>query len=111
MTFKEMSHKERVANGAALLDEHHPGWYDSINLDILDVSCCDRCICGQLAFKGFFAEAWGVMENAPGEETGIIGDSPQDYDKLTVEWTRVIRQKREDAKKTQKEKKKELVPA
>lgn len=40
---------EAVAQGAQLLDEKKPGWWRIINLDTLDLTLCDACVCGQLA--------------------------------------------------------------
>lgn len=39
---------ERVAAGAAWLDEHEPGWVDLIDLDKLNLASGCRCILGQL---------------------------------------------------------------
>lgn len=38
---------ERVAAGAAWLDEHRPGWVDRIDLETLDLGDCANCIVGQ----------------------------------------------------------------
>lgn len=40
---------ERVAQGAAWLDEHYPGWERHIDLTRLDLSDPCRCVLGQLA--------------------------------------------------------------
>lgn len=39
---------EAVANGAQLLDEKLPGWWRTIDLETLNLSRCDLCVCGQL---------------------------------------------------------------
>jgi hypothetical protein len=39
---------ERVARGAALLDEREPGWWQRIDLDRLDLGSPCRCVLGQL---------------------------------------------------------------
>jgi hypothetical protein len=39
---------ERVNAGALWLDQHHPGWVDRINLDILDLYDCQKCVLGQM---------------------------------------------------------------
>ena len=39
---------ERAARGAALLDEHKPGWWERIDLDTLALESPCRCILGQL---------------------------------------------------------------
>lgn len=37
-----------VANGAAVLDEHRPGWAEEINLDTLRILSCTECVLGQV---------------------------------------------------------------
>lgn len=44
--------RKRVYLGAEWLDEKRPGWWQSIDLDRLDISDCDRCVLGQV-FGGF----------------------------------------------------------
>lgn len=39
---------ERVAAGAALLDQQLPGWEDMVFPDRLRMQSCDRCVLGQL---------------------------------------------------------------
>jgi hypothetical protein len=39
---------ERVARGASLLDDHHPGWWRRINLAALDLGNPRGCVLGQL---------------------------------------------------------------
>ncbi len=55
---------ELVANGAALLDEHLPGWHERIDLDTLDISSCDKCMLGQLFGR------YGIGKDALGLKTG-----------------------------------------
>lgn len=40
--------KERVARGAAWLDEKYPGWFLKIDLGTLDLSRCTQCVLGQV---------------------------------------------------------------
>jgi hypothetical protein len=40
---------ERVARGAALLDEREPGWWQRIDLGALDMDEPCECVLGQLA--------------------------------------------------------------
>ncbi len=40
--------QERVERGAKLLDEKRPGWWKKIDLDLLRLSSCFRCVLGQL---------------------------------------------------------------
>jgi hypothetical protein len=39
---------ERVARGAAWLDEKYPQWFDKIDLSTLDLSRCTQCVLGQV---------------------------------------------------------------
>lgn len=98
---------ERVAKGAALLDEKLPGWVDRIDLDRLNVqSGCD-CILGQ-EFSG------SATEDAPGFVIGLfglfggelteamlhgftIGGGYDTFPALTREWRRVILARRGQA--------------
>lgn len=48
---KKLSVRKRVENGARWLDENFPGWEDRINIDTLDLSNGQRCICGQVFAK------------------------------------------------------------
>lgn len=43
-----LSAAERVAAGAAWLDEHRPGWVDKIRITRLDLSSCTQCVLGQV---------------------------------------------------------------
>lgn len=38
-----------VARGAALLDQHRPGWFQRIDPDALKMSDCTACVVGQLS--------------------------------------------------------------
>jgi hypothetical protein len=92
---------ERVAAGAAFLDEHEPGWDQRIDLDQLNIASSCRCMLGQL--HGSFVE--GLMEfriitdyplNAEAA-LGFIWDldgSRSEPEDLTVEWKRVITERR-----------------
>jgi hypothetical protein len=57
---------ERVAAGAAFLDEHNPGWEGAIDLEKLDLGSGDRCILGQTC----------PMETL----TAWLGNAPTDLD-------------------------------
>lgn len=39
---------DHVNRGAALLDEHVPGWYDKIDIEQLEMSECANCVLGQV---------------------------------------------------------------
>jgi len=94
---------ERVAKGAAFLDEREPGWDTRIDLDILSLDSICRCVLGQL-HGGFGAglDAVGLIDNNDRDiELGFfwtdehrfdLDDEPAD---LTAEWKRVITARRE----------------
>ena len=44
---------ERAKRGAELMDKLRPGWANRINVQILDMNSCSRCILGQL-YKDYF---------------------------------------------------------
>lgn len=50
---------ERVARGAALLDEKRPGWAAEIAIDRLAMQECDSCILGQT--YGHYLDALEVL--------------------------------------------------
>jgi hypothetical protein len=60
---------ERVAAGAAFLDEHDPGWWQRIDLPTLDLSCESHCVLGQTCplevLNQYSLEQWGI----PADET------------------------------------------
>jgi hypothetical protein len=45
-----------VAKGAALLDEHDPGWWEVIDVDTLELARCDVCVLGQWASANFLED-------------------------------------------------------
>lgn len=47
---------ERVARGAAWLDEKYPGWFNKIDLSILDLADCTQCVLGQV-YTGVIPDA------------------------------------------------------
>ena len=94
---------ERVAAGAALLDEHKPGWWQHTDLGRLNIgSSCD-CMFGQ-TFGGYlkgltlFHEEWHV--GAPDSDYGFFwygradDDRENEIEALNAEWRRVIEQRR-----------------
>lgn len=48
--------RERIEAGAAYLDETLPGWWDTIDLDTLNMGSGCRCVLGQLAVDMLGAE-------------------------------------------------------
>jgi hypothetical protein len=82
---------ERVAAGAAWLDEHEPGWRQRIDWDRLDLGNCTRCIGGQLA--GVYL-AFLRRHDLDSEAAHLLGftlmGSGCDFDQLTATWRRLI---------------------
>ena len=44
----EQKYRENVQRGIAYLNDNVPGWFNRIDLDILDLNSCSKCIKGQL---------------------------------------------------------------
>lgn len=114
---------ERVAAGAAFLDQHDPEWWRAdveraIDLDRLNLGYSDTCVLGQrcpLGLRGgnyseYQAFAAKLIGAQPYEEPEInawaaplgfqaqlgrpIGEEMADYRALTAEWKRVITERR-----------------
>lgn len=84
----------RVADGAALLDEHKPGWWQKVDLDHLDLHDCEACILGQL-FGHYDAGLPGLILSHEAATACGFAESGYfvtecDYPSLTAEWRRVI---------------------
>lgn len=107
-----MTAAERVARGAALLDEQRPGWWSRIT-NRLDITCPCRCILGQsFEEEGTnFGYDNGLEALGPAEgdasavdlwafEHGFLVDygRPSDWQAdvrdVEAEWIRVIEQRR-----------------
>ena len=78
---------ERVAAGAALLDERAPGWRAKIDTAVLDLDSDERCILGQV-FGGYVAglESLGGCRAVP---HGFCVEYPPDcavVKQLTQAW-------------------------
>jgi hypothetical protein len=100
---------ERVAKGAALLDEKIPGWDKDIDLARLDLASPCRCILGQLHYSEDASEAFddywvGLgrlnMNAFTSMAFGFAAFSYRqgEYDALGAEWSRVILARREAAR-------------
>jgi hypothetical protein len=106
---------ERVAKGAALLDEREPGWWRDIDVDRLDLSSPCRCVLGQLTTDlteeddwdavcvRFGIRPWNTHNGLPTDyELGFNAvecryhepPTGEEYDALTEEWLRVIAARR-----------------
>jgi len=89
---------ERVARGAALLDERIPGWWQRINLPELDMRC--NCIIHQL-FNGSYLRAveddLGLPNGADDTDHGFLWRSDSEVRALDAEWVRLIESRRAGA--------------
>lgn len=86
-----MTIQERVANGAALLDEKKPGWRDKINLEELDISDPSRCVVGQLyQGRGGYLHGLSDLQTYSSYETGFAIENAGEYPLLTAEWKLVL---------------------
>lgn len=96
---------ERVAAGAAWLDEHQPGWIDVIDLERLDLQAACFCILGQLhgnfwtspSFTGDRTrriEAAAPYGFAIDDEGGGLEVEEAQYEALTAAWRELIEQRR-----------------
>lgn len=88
---------ERVAAGAALLDQKRPDWHRQINSEFLDLRSCFECVLGQL-FGGFGAGA-AILRIEPDFTLQLEArygfditrhECDEVYDELHAEWLRVI---------------------
>lgn len=104
---------ERVAAGAALLDEHRPGWDRvGVSLDGLDMADCHDCVLGQMfghyshAFRRFNADwtiANGILVDGQAmplgfaaytEDDGTDAEVDAEYAELTAAWRTLIETRR-----------------
>lgn len=98
---------EAVANGAQLLDEKYPGWYEKIDLEHFWINSTIHCVCGQLARQedmrwdmfanerlgspAVYAREWGTWV----EDHGFC-ERWQDANKtVTTAWKEAIHARRE----------------
>lgn len=97
----ELTIEQRVAAGAAWLDENRPGWLDRIFLNSLDVSDCALCVLGQV-YGGWGNAPDGAKYDdddtddylSPARERGFEQYVKEGYEALTAEWRRLIESRR-----------------
>ena len=89
-----MTVEERVARGAALLDEKMPGWYKRIDLGSLHMSSCHACILGQLYTEYSLGVAALDINSYQKIDNGFNDDQIISYAALAKEWRRVIEARR-----------------
>ena len=114
---------EAVKNGAALLDEKSPGWWQKIDISDFDITNCSSCICGQLAryeydgvpndwrrYEKFVVYLGGAMDSdaiASDFEVAHGFFAPDneawDWDQLDSEWTTLIQARQLGSSKVARE--------
>ncbi|HEY2331020.1 MAG TPA: hypothetical protein VGH94_03815 [Acidimicrobiales bacterium] len=62
MLFAERRFTNRVARGAALLDEREPGWFNAVSPGILNVCSENDCVLGQIG-----RHRYGIRRVAPAQ--------------------------------------------
>lgn len=80
-----------VARGAALLDDHEPGWYRRIDRDQLNIGSTARCVIGQVYGEscrygiGYTAMVYNLgIDNA--SEYGFDSPGGGGYQRLRTAW-------------------------
>lgn len=95
---------EKIAAGAAFLDEHEPGWVDRIDVDRLDLASMCGCVLGQLEIvhRGWsdrprtnpyeWARVRYALPLPRARELGFQSTQPlgPEYERLTAEWRELI---------------------
>jgi hypothetical protein len=88
---------ERVARGAALLDEREPGWWQRIDLSKLDIKSCEDCIAAQLGKGDYLDGLHAIGVTCYEDEDGCGFDGAGDeYESLAEEWRLAIEERRGD---------------
>lgn len=90
-------YEDRIARGAALLDEQRPGWRDEIDVETLDLASECDCILGQL--HGDYLEGVDMLDlNLPDRVAcgfdilSGVRDEDKAYARLTAEWRQALAQ-------------------
>lgn len=92
---RETTHEDDcVARGARLLDDHRPGWRESVDAARLDVSDFHSCVLGQLygSFSAGLTQLGLRLDGARIEEHGfdvLLGDTGR-YPAVQGAWERVL---------------------
>jgi len=92
--------QERVMAGASFLDERSPGWDEKINLAGLDMGNDYRCILGQLYKHYRVGKTELNITTRTSRDLGFdsISGTTSAYHRITVEWGKLIRERRAKAK-------------
>lgn len=86
---------DRVAAGAAWLDQRLPGWWRLIDLRQLDMWHSCRCVLGQLYGDYYTVQLQMAQAIALGFDAHLVTEL--DFAELQEEWTRVIEERRIEA--------------
>jgi hypothetical protein len=103
----ELSIEVRVAAGAKWLDCQDPWWIERVDVGLLDLADCKRCVLGQMF--GIFHDAPLLADVDWTSDAGVAQadaltvprgfDLPDDeedsFPALTAEWRRLIESRRE----------------
>lgn len=87
---------DRVARGAALLDQYLPGWTSEINLNELRIESGSDCVLGQLyGDYGDGRDRVGIRSTAHSESLGFTGGyTGGDWYGLNEAWRELIEDRR-----------------
>jgi hypothetical protein len=85
---------ERVARGAALLDQYRPGWTGEIDVHELRIESGSDCVLGQLyGDYGEGRERIGILNSTHAEALGFTGGKSGWYG-LNEAWRELIEDRR-----------------
>lgn len=93
-----MSIEERVARGAAWLDETLPGWERRIDLAQLNLANACRCVLGQIS-GDYWSAPWPRTEMDNRHYGFVCGAPPEDqtiseaYSELDEAWISLIKER------------------
>jgi hypothetical protein len=85
---------ERVAYGAAVLDQKSPGWESQIDLSKLDLNDSCRCVLGQI--YGHYFDGLMVLDKGSGGSMGFniyASESPNRFADLDEAWISLIKER------------------
>ena len=107
---RELTIAERVAAGAAWLDERKPDWWSAIDIIAFDIDDCRDCALGQIYGSYWDSPLFADLESIQGALFFVSDDERETIARakplgfyaesdetiwLNAEWERVIRARRE----------------
>jgi len=97
-----LNQRETIQNGASLLDNHMPNWYDKIDLEKLDMFSCEHCILGQLygTFHAGYDKLFGIKSRQSTLHFGptvLFGFSALDRETAIEYWAEEIQTRKLNA--------------